>query len=614
MRSTRGLDDVLVLDFLLLRQVMGGRKMRTKRTAGAVAAAATLVLALAACSGGSSTGGTSSSSGSGTATPAFNAAVSKVYNPSDVKGGTLRMANEGDWDSLDPANNYYSYEWDFGRLYTRTLVTFAAAPGDAGAKLVPDLATSLGVASDNAKTWTYKLKPNLKYEDGTPITSKDVKYDVERSMDKTTFPNGPTYWNDFLVGAATFSPYKDKSPDGLKSIETPDDSTIIFHLSKSFSGMDYFAQLPSTAPVPQAKDTGAKYKQHVISSGPYMFKTNNAGKNFVLVRNPNWSAAADPNRKALPDEIDVALNVNANDIDQRLLAGDLDVAVTGVGVGSAAQGQILGNPQQKQYADAASSTRLWFTSINGNVKPFDNIHCRRAIEYASDRTGYQTAFGGPIAGGDIATNLLPPVIPGQVKFDTYPVSSNTGDVAKAKQELTLCGQPNGFSTSYSYRTERPHEKAAAEALQQSLAKVGIKLTLKGYPQADYFAQYAGKPDFAQKNGLGLEANGWAADWPDGYGFLSQLVDSRVIRATGGSSNFSVRDKAVDALIDSALTQTDITAREKIWVNIDKKVMDDAYILPGVWTKTLFYRPKNLTNVFVNNGYSMYDYTALGVKK
>jgi peptide/nickel transport system substrate-binding protein len=588
--------------------------MTRKRTAGAVAAAATLALALTACGGGSSTSGSSGGSSSGSAaTPSFGAAVGKIYNPSDVKGGTLRMANEGDWDSLDPANNYYSYEWDFGRLYTRTLVTFAAAPGDAGAKLVPDLAQTLGVPSDNAKTWTYKLKPNLKYEDGTAITSKDIKYDVERSLDKATFPNGPTYWNDFLVGAATFSPYKNKSAGGLASIETPDDSTIIFHLNKTFSGMDYFAQLPSTAPVPQAKDTGAKYKSHVISSGPYMFQTNNAGKNFVLVRNPNWSSADDPNRKALPDEIDVALNVNADDIDQRLLHGDLDVAVTGVGVGSAAQATVLGNPDQKKYADTAVSTRLWFTSINGNVKPLDNIHCRKAVEYAADRVGYQTAFGGPIAGGDIASNMLPPIIPGQETFNDYPSAGNTGDTAKAKAELVACGQPNGFSTSYSYRSERPHEKAAAESLQSSLAKVGIKLTLKGYPQNDYFAQYAGKPDFAQKNGLGLLANGWAADWPDGYGFLAQLVDSRVIRPTGGSSNFSVRDPAVDALLDSALSQTDIAAREKTWVDIDKKVMEDAYILPGVWTKTLLYRPKNLTNVFVSNGYSMYDYTALGVK-
>ena len=63
----------------------------------------------------------------------------------------------------------------------------------------------------------------------------------------------------------------------------------------------------------------------MVSTGPYMFETNELGKSFTLVRNPNWDQATDPNRKALPDRIEVALNVNADDIDNRLLAGDLDV-------------------------------------------------------------------------------------------------------------------------------------------------------------------------------------------------------------------------------------------------------------------------------------------------
>ncbi|HST83325.1 MAG TPA: hypothetical protein VLL08_16440, partial [Kineosporiaceae bacterium] len=125
--------------------------------------------------------------------------------------------------------------------------------------------------------------------------------------------------------------------------------------------------------------------------------------------------------------------------------------------------------------------------------------------------------------------------------------------------------------------------------------------------------YAGKPSFAKKNNLGLIVNGWGADWPDGYGFLSQIIDSRVIRETGGSSNVSVRDPAIDALIDKALATTDTPAREKIWVEADKKVMDDAYVLPSVWSHGLLYRPKTLKNVFITNGFQEYDYTALGVK-
>jgi len=584
-------------------------QMRRRPVIGVVALGASLALALAAC-GGSNTSSQSGSNGS--SSPTYNAGVDKVFNPSSTKGGTLRMAHSGDWDSLDGADTYYAYSWDFFRLYGRTLTTFAPGPGEP--KLVPDLAQSLGVPSDNAKTWTYKLRTGVKFEDGTPVTSKDVKYAVERTLDKDTFPNGPTYFNDFLDLQGYTSPYKDPSPDklGLKAIETPDDQTIIFHLKQPFSGFDALAQIPSTAPVPRAKDTGTKYKEHVVSTGPYKFESNQIGKRFVLVRNTQWDQATDPLRKPMPDRIEVSLNVNAEDIDNRLLAGDLDVAVEGTGVQPATQGRVLADPNLKKNADSADTVRNWFTSINGDVAPLNNVECRKAIEFGADHTGYQNAYGGP-AGGDIATNLLPPLIPGAQKFDLYNMASKpTGDVDSAKKALQACGQPNGFSTNISYRAERPREKALAESLQQSLARIGIKLTLKPYPQGDYFKLYAGKPDFAKKNNLGLMVYGWAADWPDGYGFLAQIVDSRTIRAAG-NTNLGVKVPEADKLLDQAVVETDAAKREAIWPQIDRKVMEAAYILPGVWSKTLLYRPPTMHNVFVSNAYNMYDYLSLGVK-
>jgi peptide/nickel transport system substrate-binding protein len=587
--------------------------MNRRRSWAAAAGATAVTLTLAACSGSSGGTGTGTGAGSGS-TPVFNAGVSAIVNPSDAKGGIIKMANSDVWDSLDPANTYYGYSWNFVRLYGRTLTMFKPAAGPDGATLVPDLATSLGKPSDGAKTWTYTLRTGVKFEDGTAITSKDVKYAVERSLDKDTFPNGPTYFNDVMNLNGYTSPYKDKSADklGLKAIETPDDQTIVFHLKTAFSGFDYFAQLPATIPVPVAKDTGTKYQEHVVASGPYMFDTNKLGTSFTLKRNPNWDQASDPNRKALPDGFEVDLKVNADDIDNRLLAGDLDLAVEGTGVQAAAQAKILADPKLKANSDSAPLARTWYTAINSDVKPFDNVDCRKAVEYAADKVAYQTAFGGPIAGGDIASNIMPPIIPGQQKFDTYATPNNSGDVTKAKAALASCGQPNGFSTSISYRPERPKEKAAAESLQQSLGKAGIKLTLKPYPAGDYFALYAGNPAFAKKNNLGLMQMGWGADWPDGFGFMSQIVDSRVIRAAG-NTNLGVKDPAVDALIDKALADTDVTSREKDWVDVDKKTMEDAYILPGVWAHALLYRPTTLTNVGVSNGLQMYDYTLLGKK-
>jgi peptide/nickel transport system substrate-binding protein len=287
--------------------------------------------------------------------------------------------------------------------------------------------------------------------------------------------------------------------------------------------------------------------------------------------------------------------------------------VVGTGVQPSALGRVVGDPAIKAQTDNPVIARLWYTSINPTVAPFDNINCRKAVEYAADRTGYQTAYGGPLSGGDIATTILPPLIPGYQKFDLYPAGAdNTGDVAKAKEALAACGQPNGFETNIAYRTERPKEKATAESLQQSLARVGIKLTLKPYAQGDYFAQYAGNPPFVKANKLGLATNGWGADWNDGFGFLSQIVDSRVIRETGGSSNTSVRIPEVDKMLDAAIAETDAKKREALWGPIDKRVMEEAVILPGVYAKSLIIRPKKLTNVFVNQAYNMYDYLSLGV--
>jgi len=571
-------------------------------------------LVLAACGGGGGAG--NQQPGTQTSASGFNAASTSVVNPSDKKGGTLKFANEGDWDTLDPGETYYAYSWNFARLYGRSLMMFKSAPGKEGNQLVPDLAEAPGQASDNAKTWTYKLRKGVKFDNGTEATAADVKYAVLRSTDKQTFPNGPAYWDGMLnLPSGYKGPYKTPNMNTDSAIETPDKYTIVFHMKQPFAAFDYLAQQPNTMPVPKDKDTGAKYRNSVVSTGPYKFADLQPGKSFNLVRNDQWDPATDPNRKALPDRIEVSLNVNADDIDNRIISGDLDVAVTALGVQPAAQSRVLTDPTLKENADNPLGVRLWYTSINPTVPPFNNIECRKAVEYAMDHTSYQTAYGGQFAGGDLATTILPPSIPGYSKFDLFPDGpDHKGDLDAAKKSLEACGQPNGFETNIAYRAERPKEKATAEAFQQALGRVGIKLTLKPYPQGDYFAQYAGLPPYVVKNKLGLALNGWAADWPDGFGFLSQIVDSRVIRATGGSSNTSVRIPEVDKMLDTALTELNTDKRNQMWGEIDKRVMQDAVIYPGIYSKSLLVRSKNGTNIFVTDAYGEYDYLGMGAQK
>jgi peptide/nickel transport system substrate-binding protein len=588
------------------------RTMRSKRLRVAIAASAALALGLSACGGGADD---EADGETGTTTAEFNAALTQPFNPSDKKGGIIKMAHSDDWDTVDPGETYYGLSWDFLRTYARALLMYKPAPGTESNELVPDLAEGLGTTDDGGKTWTYKIRKGVKYEDGTEVKAKDVKYAVLRSIDKETFPNGPAYFEGYLnLPAGYKGPYKSKGVNTDSAITTPDDYTVVFHLKQAFGGFDNMAALSQTAPVPEAKDTGAKYREHVISTGPYMFDVVETGKRYTLKRNPEWDQATDPIRKALPDGYEITLKVEQNDLDNRLISGDLDMDIQGIGVAAAAQGKVLSDPELKKRADNPTIPRLQYMSILPSVKPLDNIDCRKAVMYAVDQVGYQTAYGGEFAGGALASTLMPPSVEGHEKFDLYPNGADhKGDVNKAKEHLTACGQPNGFSTSMAYRADRPKEKAAAESVQQSLARVGIKLTLRGFPSGDYFSQYAGNPPYMRKNAIGLATNSWGADWNDGFGFLSQIVDGRVIRETGGSSNLSVNIPEVSQQLDTAVAEVDKGKRDQMYRDIDKRVMEEAVIYPALYAKTLMLRGERVTNVYYSDAYGMYDYLSMGLQ-
>jgi peptide/nickel transport system substrate-binding protein len=587
--------------------------MRTTRKRAAVALIAAAVLGLSAC-------GTSNSKAGSSGPQLDNKAVDTVVNPSDAKGGTLKMALGATWgDSFDPGNTYYAYSWNLARNYTRSLVMFKPAPGKKSLELVPDLATDLGKPSDGGKTWTYTIQKGLKMEDGSPITTKDIAYAVARTFDTAELKLGPQYFATLLNWPKGYKgPFKGpKDADISSAIETPDDSTIVFHLKKPFAEFDYLAGLPQTAPVPAAKDTGKKYTTHPMSSGPYMWKGGvDINRGGTLVRNPNWDASTDPNRKALPDQIDVKLGLQADDLDNQIIAGDQDVDIAGTGVQPAALPKVLQDKALQARADNPVGGFEWFTQIIGTVKPLDNIECRKAVMYAMSPASYQNAYGGKFAGGEIASTVLPPTIPGYKASDIYGQKSHPGgQVTKAKDALKKCGQPNGFETTIGYRSSRDKEKAVAVGFQQSLSKVGIKLNVKPMGDDTFTSETCGKPSYVVANKVGLCVYGWGADWPTGYGYLSQLVDSRIINPEGGSANFAVRIPQVDKLIDQLAVEQDATKRAELSTQIDQLVMEQAYLYTGIYAKGVLLRGKNVTNVYIIDSLSgQYDYTAMGVKQ
>ena len=138
------------------------------------------------------------------------------------------------------------------------------------------------------------------------------------------------------------------------------------------------------------------------------------------------------------------------------------------------------------------------------------------------------------------------------------------------------------------------------------------MTLKGFPSGSYYTNFAGSPAYVHSHDIGLAMGGWSADWPNGNGFLDELVNGNTIAPTGNTNISELNDPVINNLFAKSNTLTG-AARTAIWSQIDMQVMKDAAILPGVYAKSLDYRSPNMTNAYIWDQFGMYNYAVLGVK-
>ena len=528
------------------------------------------------------------------------------------KGGTLYVLNNQPQTDFDPARLYTSGGGNIPGLVYRTLTTRNRADGAAGAKVVPDLATDTGQPSQNATVWTYHLKDGLKYQDGTPITTADIKYDIERSF-APELSGGAPYLRDWLAGAASYQgPYKD--PKGLSAIRTPDAKTIVFHLDKPEGDFPLLATQTSFAPVPKAKDTGTKYAAAPVSSGPYEVVSNqNNGEHIVLRRNPQWSAATDSQRTAYPDTIDVQSGLDQAVINQRLAAGvgkDADAVTTDTNLGPAELAKITGD---KSLASRVGTGHFGYTdylAFNPKVKPFDNIKVREAVAYAVNRTTVVNAQGGSSLNEPATTFLPPQAAFGYTPYDPFPAGA-TGDPAKARDLLKEAGYPHGLTVTLTHDTNKGGEQGpeVATAVQEALKLAGITVKLDGEEHNAYSDKVHG---VSTEPGLFLA--GWGADWPSGGPFLGPIFDGRQIVKDGTNfNNAQLNDPSVDNEIDAINKITDLKAAAAHWGALDKAIGARALTVPLYHPvyKRLF--GKNIKDVVISDWTGVLDVSRAAVK-
>ncbi|MEU5774795.1 ABC transporter substrate-binding protein [Streptomyces venezuelae] len=529
-----------------------------------------------------------------------------------AEGGTLTVLNRDPQTDFDPARLYTSGGGNIPSLVFRTLTTRNREDGAKGTEVVPDLATGLGKPSKNATVWTYTLKKGLKYEDGSAITTADIKYGIERSF-AAELSGGAPFLRDWLIGGADYEgPYKSKG--GLKSVETPDERTIVFHLNKPVGDFDYVATQTSFAPVPKAKDKGTKYEEHPVSSGPYkVVRNENDGERLRLERNPHWSAKNDAERKAYPDVIDVRSGLDSSVINQRLSAGqgaDAAAVTTDTNLGPAELAKVAGDKELSSHVGTGHFGYTNYLAFNPKVKPFDDPKVRQAISYAVDRSSVVNAAGGSSL-AEPATTFLPNQKSfGYTKFDHFPAGPS-GDPKKAKELLKEAGHKDGLTITLTHSNAKDFETSPeiATAVQDALKKAGITVKLEGLEENDYSDR-----THSAKDEPGLFLAHWGADWPSGGPFLAPIFDGRQIVKDGANFNSGfLDDKSVNDEIDEINKLTDLKAAAERWGAIDKKIGEKALTVPLFHPVYKRLYGKDVKNVVISDWTGVLDVSQVAVE-
>jgi peptide/nickel transport system substrate-binding protein len=525
-----------------------------RKTTGIVAIAAAAVLAITGCTPGGGGG--------------------------DEGDQTLYVLTTDTSLGFDPATNV-NFPTTWLGLVGRRLTTWEIG-ADGSAQVVPDLATDTGTPSEDGSVWTFTLKDDIFFETGDPITSADIKWGVERTY-APDLAGGLSYHSALLVGGSEYTgPFEG---DELASIETPDDKTIVFHLTQPFGDWPWLVSMSPFTPVPDGEGTDlAAYDAQPVASGPYKIVKNEAGTETVLERNEFWDAATDEVRSADPDTIVFQQSQNPSTIAQSLIAdvGDAKNSMNAYPLGGAELALVAADPAAQDRLITSDGGLLYYAALNNDSPVLSDPKVREAVQYAVDRTAIVLAQGGEEAAAP-ATTVITPGVPGYEKFDLFPEN-----VDKAKDLLTEAGHPDGVDLTLWVANE---DTAAAEALQQGLARADINVDIVPLDiSAMYGDAMGGNPDYD------MMLSYWVPDYPSANSSVSLFFESKYI---DGGYNLSRYDNPeIDAAIEDAIATTDADEAAAKWTEIDKTVMGDATFLPLYLTRNSFIAGSNISDFSV----------------
>lgn len=551
----------------------------------------------------------------------FNAGLTRSVGSGDSPGGLLRLGSSAPCDSLDPAQTFDPWCAVVHRTFSRNLMAFAGKPGEQGLMVVPDLATDVPVSNEEKTSWTFKLSPDALWNDGTAVTSTDIKYSIQRLYDDSL--QSPIALETLcLMSTCTAGKPDYKGPyaaptEDLPAIVTPDESTIIFNLNRSFFEFPRLLATPQFAPIQMSRDislraSGATYASNPASNGPFVITIDQAELQYSFTKNERWTQSSDGIRIPKVDAMSWKVFPDAESTDQALLNGEIDVKLN-YGLSPTARDATLAESSQRSLIDNPEMSFVNFLVVNPSVPPLDRAPCRDAIFYALDKVDLQNVRGGS-ATAAIAHSLSPSTILGHDdSYNPYPSGSDeTGNIRKARESLAQCGYPDGFQLKMAY-VAIGIGKDIFLSVQKSLARVGIVVDPVEYANfAEYFTTGLGSPETMAAQEIGMASTGWGPDYSSAYSFWAPLVDGRKIKPSSNQNFAELNLDEVNALLDSLEAAETLVEAAAINREIEKIIMQEAVYLPYAVDRIVLYRPEALTDVYVQIALgNQYDLVNIG---
>jgi peptide/nickel transport system substrate-binding protein/oligopeptide transport system substrate-binding protein len=472
------------------------------------------------------------------------------------QGGEMVVTYKDDISTLDPAIGYDWQNWSMIKSLFDGLMDYK--PGTT--ELIPDLAESYTI-SDDGLTYTFKLRQGVKFHNGRTLTSADIKYSIERSVNpKTQSPGQGFFWQ-----IAGFDEMTSGNANELSGITMPDDHTVVIKLSQPDATFLQIVAINFAFAVPreEVEKYGLDFGRNPVGTGAYKMTDWTLGQRVVFERNADYFREGAP----LLDKITFEVGQDPSVALLRLKRGEVDVL--GDPIPSANFLQEKADPANAGMIVEGGLLHTGYITLNTTKPPFDNKLVRQAVNMAINKERVIKIVNGRAS---IANQPLPPAMPA---YDTN-YKGYSYDPGKAKQLLAEAGYADGFETELYAMNTDPNPRIA-QSFQQDLAAIGIKAEIKALAQATVIdAGGEGTAPMLWSGGMA-----WIADYPDPSNFYGPILGCGGA-VPGGWNWAKYCNKEIDALAAKAdgMASTDqAEARIDLWRQIYNKIMDDAPWVP-----------------------------------